>query len=614
MKFKKSKITILSIFTWITIYFINNNTREYLIGSGPGTIDNYINIGYGQKFPETTFQYHYYKESRLLTILWVSLTNNLNLSVYTFASISLTLITSLIILNLIWEKQPSFKGYSLGFALMLTLSPFLWGEYVGGSDNYNQIGNLIIALYIRYCFNKIAYIENHKSQKFKSSSKNISRKHSIVIGFGTFVVINEVPTGIFVILIPLLVVLGKNLKNLIHKKTNLRVFFVEISHISSGFFAALFFYALFFEASTRNAERSLSGLKFILTNLENPQIQLSYFLPLQDSLVWKSSVATTLILSFFLFSIRVLDKIKKFSLTKALDNFEYSYLAVVFYLLVAQLLEKNIVFGSTSLPGYFLAPILLCGVILVILRLLEVLKWIISKPLPVFLDKDFIGLLILGGMGFLLDLTWFQVATCVLISSVGLVTQELFRESRNISEDKNFMEGRYKVFGNKTFIIQSLISATILCCISFFPSTKIRPPQNLQCESFYYLKKQDALRVAERIDQNAGKRGTVYMGADRSVIDLEMDFRGCETFKSIKLADYLYAISAMGFIPVDQVAQSETGENTRSDWNYQQNRLAVIKIDSKPSGVCSVIWSLRQSKVITFLDIDGKRVFGNLTC
>ena len=142
----------------------------------------------------------------------------------------------------------------------------------------------------------------------------------------------------------------------------------------------------------------------------------------------------------------------------------------------------------------------------------------------------------------------------------------------------------------------------------------MRPHQNLLCESFYYFKKQDALRIAESIDRSAGKRGTIYMGADSSAIDLKMDFWGCETFKSIKLADYLYAISAMGFIPIDQVAHSETSENKRSDWNYQQNRLAVINIDSKPSDICSVIWSLRPIKVITFLDIDGKRIFGNLSC
>lgn len=602
---------------WITIYFVTDLTRKYLLGSGPGTIDNYINIGYGQKFPEATFQYHYYKESRLLTILWVSLTNNLNLNMYTFASILLSIITSFIILNLIWGEYPNFKGFTYGFALMLTLSPFLWGEYVGGSDNYNQIGNVIIALYIRYCFIKINSIDKNEPQKFKNSlkiKKNISRKHFIIIGFGSFVVINEVPTGVFVILIPFMVLIGKNLKNLIRKKTNFRLIFIETAQIFSGFFAALLFYTLFFVTTSGNAERSLSGLRFILTNIKNPQIQLSYFLPLHDSLVWKSSIATTLILSFFLFSIALLKKIKKFSFTETLDNFEYSYLAVIFYLLVAQILEVNIVFGSTTLPGYFLAPILLCGIILVILRVLEILKWIDSNPAHRFLDKNVIGLLILGGMGTLLNLTWFQVAICVSISSVGLVTQELSRKSHADSVGKSSIKGGYKLHGNKSFVIQALICAIISSSIIYSPLTEIRPQQNLQCETFYYLKKQDALRIAKSIDENAGKRGTIYMGADKSVIDLEMDFRGCETFKSIKLADYLYAISAMGFIPVDQVALSETSENMRIDWNYQQNRLAVIDSDSKSVDICSVIWSLRPSKVITSLDIDRKRIFGNLSC
>lgn len=608
MKIKNaSKITTLPIIIWIIIYFITDLTRKYLLGSGPGTIDNYVNIGYGQTFPETTFQYHYYKESRLLTIIWVSITNNLNLEMYTFASLSMSLFTSLIVLKLLWEKYPKNRAHSLGFAVMLTLSPFLWGEYVGGSDNYNQIGNLIVALYIRYCFINIDLIGSSGIQKFVKNENVLSRK-LIIIGFGTFVVINEIPTGIFVFLISALVFLRLNIRKLLRKKTNFKMFLAEIFLIFTGFITALLFYTVFFMATSQNAERSVSGLKFILTNIRDPQIQLSYFLPLHDSLVWKSSVATTIILSIFLLGIVLLNKIKRISFAVALNDFEHAYLIVIFYLLGAQIFEKNIVFGSTLPPGYFLSPILLSGCIIFALRIFEILNQIGSNLSNKFLGKDFIGLLSLAGMGFLLNLTWLQVAICILFSSISLLTQELFRKPHVNSVGKSSIKGSYEFLGNKSFVTQTLICVIVLSSLIFSPS------QNLQCDSFYYLKKQDALRIAESIDQNAGKRGTIYMGADSSVIDLEMDFRGCETFKYIKLADYLYAISAMGFIPVDQVPLRETSENMRSDWNYQQNRLALIDLDPKSTDSCTVVWSLHPSKVITFLDIDGKRIFGNLSC
>ena len=148
----------------------------------------------------------------------------------------------------------------------------------------------------------------------------------------------------------------------------------------------------------------------------------------------------------------------------------------------------------------------------------------------------------------------------------------------------------------------------------FLPSTSLNSQTNDECESFYYFKKQDALRVAENIDNAAGKRGTVYMGADSSVINLDIDFRACGTSKYIRLADYLYAISAMGFIPVDQVDVSKINEVKGNDWNYQQTRLAVITENTETPDVCIVIWSLYPSKVVTYLDVDEKRIFSNLTC
>ena len=143
----------------IFLYFfaIVHFFRIFHFASGYGWLDPWVQVGYGQAFPKTAYVYHYYKESRILSITYESF-------ILQFSPYAVNLFwecTAALTALYIYKISRSASNHpAVGILLgsVAVLSPILWGDWAGGGDYYNTFGNLVSVIAALTVFQTAKYL------------------------------------------------------------------------------------------------------------------------------------------------------------------------------------------------------------------------------------------------------------------------------------------------------------------------------------------------------------------------------------------------------------------------------------------------------------------------
>jgi hypothetical protein len=123
-KMLAGKASFIILITFIVTY----KFRTFSLFSGIGYIDPWVNVGYGDVFPNSAFQWHYYKESRIFTILTHSIFSSLDSRQLELIYALIVCITTLLCAYFFFIVSNN-TFFSIAIAVIICQSPLLSGLY-----------------------------------------------------------------------------------------------------------------------------------------------------------------------------------------------------------------------------------------------------------------------------------------------------------------------------------------------------------------------------------------------------------------------------------------------------------------------------------------------------
>ena len=569
----KSKATQFAIHTFVFVFFflIVHFLRTYHFASGYGWLDPWIQVGYGQAFPDTAYVHQYYKESRILSISLEAFFLQFSPYIINFFWEILAALTALVVFR-ISQMSKNNVPTSLSLGALITLSPILWGDWAGGGDYYNTFGNLIAVFVAMQTFftSRLLLTGN--------SSKTIHRKF-VTLGMLFAIVALETPSGI-IILAPLEVILIFSVLYSVNSsrkkvfKSLKTLFFYQLFGLFFLLMSEAFYLLLLRESPTR----LLEGPKFLFDSITNSSIQNAWAqdLSFQDfiNLPNLSFFATLLVLqvAFVIF----------FLLYQPRKNLHSSELVlclipVLYYvfLLILQFSNKTIVFTTS----YFLTPVLITGICFVANARINVSKkFILLLSLPAFYSLRYFSpiyvLLILLGILFLC-LVWENLKFLSLIGA-------------------SFRLGLSKI------LLPVMLMVVILSNLSFG-----RPSDFQICESARIDARTKVIEVAGALDAIGFQRGTLLMGADLDILRKTLKSE-CSDFNGKPLGGFLIAVAETGF-PAASSLGSIVIESDVNESDFAEENLALIANREIKSSSCYVNWKILNgtSQIkLSFMNVD----------
>lgn len=343
---------------FLIVFFL----RPFQLVSQIGWLDPWASMGFGHVFPETSYPWHYYKESRFFSILYQWILTHVN---STFYLIIQTFVVSICGTLVYYFLRKLTQNYilSLGASLLMSISYLLWGDSAGGADYYNTLGNILITLVLIVIFKIIA-----------SSNSNLTvSKYWLLLGGLSYITLVEAPSGIVVVFcLQLSLILWlwgrsnfKFRKFFTHLK---KILLLQIFGLSSVFVFESLVLLLFGQSPVR----LLSGPKFLLDSIINSKTQEKWWRPLaiDDFLKTDYLLAFTILgalsiaISWGLFNFNR----KKASQALAMPGFNFMLNSFISYsitwtiLLVLQFAGKSVALTL----DYFTTPFLFTGLLLIL--------------------------------------------------------------------------------------------------------------------------------------------------------------------------------------------------------------------------------------------------------
>lgn len=570
-------IVEIAIF-WVLAFGAVTFFRTYHLASGYGWFDPWVQIGYAQTFPDTSFDFHYYKESRIISIAWTALVLQFNAEHINFFWQLLVAATS-VITYMTFRLAKKHRVLSAIAAIFVALSFPLWGDYAGGGDYYNTLGNFIISL---GCYLTFLIIRNLTVEKNSPSIQRLYFASGILFS----AIALETPSGVTV-LMPLQILLALQIWHFsgsIKEKTFTKLLEL-VKYQFFGFLTLIALESLVLLILNQNPVRLLTGPYFLIQSIADSSTTSQWAKPLQIVDFFNQPnlliFATLLIVEFLYFMGLV---VKAYSLSTRKYLLLSGVVPLFFYafLLTLQILDRTIIFTTS----YFLTPVILMGFIF--LSRLE-----ITLKSALF----FASIVVSFSVVYILDSSW-AVFVC-LVAFVGLLS--FF-----------FVVGLKSDFGGFVKIFTSFLILSILIK-SLAPMILTGRPNDFGiCEVTRIQMRSELIEASTLLDQLGFSRGSLIMGADLDIIRSSIKSQ-CQDFNNKPLGPILVAISQTGFPSAAVLgAVKPTLEYKKND--FVEQNLAYIEGRYNAPTSCYINLTKSTGSSDSILTIAGREIGVDLKC
>lgn len=546
---------IVYIAIFLFFYLLVHLFRTYHFASGYVWLDPWVQIGYGQAFPDTAWNYRYYKESRILSISLEAFFLQFSPYIINFFWEILASLTALVIYRI---ARLAYNNVftSLVLGAFTALSPFLWGDWAGGGDYYNTFGNLISAFAALQTFVTSRMI---LSNNYNCTTRN---RRYIITGILFAIVALETPSGI-ILLVPLQFFL---ILSIFYSEPTLKKkFFIGVSELLKfqflGFIYLVLGEILYLILLGESPIRLYAGPKFLFDNLTDPSIANAWaedlnvldFISHPNLFFFASLFALQLA---FVLSFLVSPGRKGFTL----PEFGLSLIPILLYigLLLLQFSDRTILFTTT----YFLTPVLILGICF------------ISNSKFQFRRRFFFFLIL--SLFFLLKYiqAWHILATLLLVFFLLLSLGKFeLTSGLGLRWRKRLVE----------FFLPSMLMVVL------FSNTVLEKPSDFHiCESARIDARAKVIEVANKLDSYGFKRGTLLMGADLEVLRKPVS-SDCDDFNGKPLSNFLIAVAETGFPFASSLGKIESNADITLD-SFAEDSLAFVTNRVVKPTTCYINW------------------------
>ncbi len=499
--------TLKNVLICATLYFLVVIFQPYYMAPPPGWIDPWINLGYGQVFPETAYPGHYYKESRLLSIIWVAFVLIFPNEFYSYIMAALIAATGFILYKAARELKAVIVT-SIFSVLLVTLNPMLWGDQAGGGDYYNTFGNFLIALGVYRLVIPV----------FKTNRDVFNRRSYFVeCGFWLSVITLEIPSGLIVsaMIFSFLAItfyLNTNLK--FDKKQQVFLLLQSIGKLVLGLVILLFLEALLLLLLNQNPDRLFAGPKFLFDSLFDSSTQSQWWsqMPFNDLQSLPPLFLFLLLTSVYLLRASILIFWEKRK--NGVNENEFFLVTVFLFFLIALVIMQ--IFGKTIAlnSSYFLTPILMLLVALLPAFITERNSWlfviVVLFVVSYSFDRRFLTLSII-----IFSVVFFGMA-------------------------QKRLDWIYSWF----FVL--LLTFSLLASgASFSLDQPTRKFISEVCDKERLKFRSDVIDASRQLDR-FGPRGSILMGSDDFAFTKKVSSE-CHHFDGAPLSYYLISLSALGY-------------------------------------------------------------------
>ena len=575
----KSMARYFTIYVFVFIFFflVVRYFRTFHFASGYGWFDPWVQIGYGQAFPDTAYGYHYYKESRILSISLEAFFLQFSPFVINFFWEILAALTALVIYRI--SRLVSNNVFtSLVLGALTALSPLLWGDWAGGGDYYNTFGNFISA------FAALQTFATSRMVLSNTHTLSTTKRRYIISGILFLIVALETPSGIILLApLQLILILSVFYSSRTLRKGSFITLGVLFKYQFVGVIFLLLFESLYLILLGESPTRLYAGPKFLFDNLTDPSI----------ANVWAQSLtildftsrpnllffASLFFIQLALILSRLLSRARKDLITPELV---LSVIPVVLYiaLLTLQFSNRTIVFTTS----YFLTPVLILGICFVSNSRIDFSgRFLLLFTLPLF---------------FLLK----QIEATYVLLALILILLILLSWGRFEQISKLGMRWRMKL---SEFLLPSMLMVVLITNVS------LEKPSDFDiCGSARIDARAKVIEIAETLDSQGFKRGTLLMGADLAVLREPLNSE-CVDFNGKPLGGILIAVAQTGFPAASTLGQINTiSDVNRSDF-IESNLAFILAREVKPT-TCYLNWESPSEKSqirFNFMKVDfGARI------
>ena len=519
------------------LYFFVFIFQSYYLAVPPGWIDPWINLGNGQAFPETAFPGYRYKESRLLSIIWLAFVLVFPDQIYYYVIIALITATGVIIFKITRGFKAGFL-LSISTALLVTLNPRLWGDAAGGGDYYNTFGNFLIVLAVYRLVIPV----------FRTNSEGFYRRNFFLeCGFWLAIITLEIPSGLIVsaMIFTFLTITYFRDPNLRYSKMQKSVLLLQLlGKIGIGFAMLLVFESLLLLLLRQNPIRLLAGPKFLFDSVFNSSTQANWWtqIPLNNLQSLPSLFLFFVVTSIYLlFTMLLVFGARKKSRESNYEiNLVTTFTFFLCLLVIMQIAGKTV---ALTIP-YFTTPILILLFALIPAIVPFRNSWLFAGLMSIFLFFSFENRFLLIHVGTLL----------VLIIGKALKRYDLI---------------------NSWSLILLLIFSLVASGVSFnsFQSTGKLISEVCNTERLKF--RSDLIRASHQLD-NYGPRGTIMMGSD-DFIFTQKAISDCDSFDNAPLSFYLISLSSLGYPSAANLGPLEFPVEPIGDKFYYESFTQITK-------------------------------------
>lgn len=539
-KMLAGKASFIILITFIVTY----KFRTFSLFSGIGYIDPWVNVGYGDVFPNSAFQWHYYKESRIFTILTHSIFSSLDSRQLELIYALIVCITTLLCAYFFFIVSNN-TFFSIAIAVIICQSPLLWGDSAGGIDYYNTLGNFVILVFLILTFSFL-----------KELPFEIPKPQNIFVwSLLASIIIQEIPSGIVIIfcvtssvLLSLLLQIKLGAPFNAIKKRKFRLGMVVCLGASTPTLIQVILYPLLGESY----KKALTGLFFLFQSLTDSSIQRPWWRPLSLSefltfphlrfLLFLLFIngTLTLLLANQIFVEKKISAIQFFS-----ANFAYSITCVL--LVFSQISGKSVVLSLQ----YMSVPLILVGLVFAITSILHTIQLARRSLFATIFLLLFSALIM-----FYVQTTWLQ--NVVFVSLVVFFVASFA------------LKLSFSPKANPSLILVIAPLLVLSLGPNYIADLKNRDGFVL-CEQERAQFRSDLLYVSTLLDKKSPIRGSTLLSSSPSLLSQNIN-SVCKSSQELTIGDGLISLSALGFPGV--AILGPIIEKSISDETYPYSQLA----------------------------------------
>lgn len=558
-----------------TVFF----TRFFNIVTSPIFIDPWVGLGYGQTFPETAYQWHYYKESRIFHSL---LTHLLLIDVeFITYSIRVCIIVSIAAILLFSAMRIFSIGrvLSILFCLVFAVTPWMWGDNAGGLDYYNTFGNCYLASSLLL----LCYSLNNKNQKVYAL---------IGIGMLLSLITMEVPSGILYTAWALFTIFIYELSQQ-RQEISLAKITYKFSMILAGSLAFFVIEILILRVLGESPSRITTGIRTLADIVLQRESQKMYWreLDLFGFLTTPGVSSFSALLLILVCALSINFKHEKFRKNQhGSQAFAISCSSVVIAGLVLMLQVSGKTIALTT--SYFAIPLLFVLLFAVALNIC-ILTYEYSKT------------------------NWLLCA-CVLI----VVLPIFYIDSHILIFTILFVALTFALIINpKTRLDSFLFVCSIMLIISTtnlaVPNRELIESRN-KCETSRFEWRKTSLKFMDFIDQYTQNRAQIVMGVEPSLFESRVNKAKCIEFQNFEVVYFVATLSYQGITTANNLGSLSLENPLLKKYGYRAEILADAKSRSGyTKDVCLLEWAPSIPKNVTpivSLDINQEKFFGYSKC